>query len=143
MSRLIHPTGVMDREYLIVDDEPDLCWVLKSLLTSKGLHCQIAQTAQAALDLMKSHRFQIALLDVTLPDMNGLELARRLHQLDPFLRFVVISGYLSKETAAGIKVCAEGPICACINKPFLHDEILGVIQHLAAGEGARAQEAAG
>ena len=86
----------MNREYLIVDDEPDLCWALKNLLTSKGLPCQEAQTAQAALDLMKTHRFQLAFLDVTLPDMNGLELARHLRKLDPFLRFVIVSGYISK-----------------------------------------------
>jgi len=139
---MIHPTGVMEREYLIVDDEPDLCWVLKNLLTSKGLRCQTAETAQAALALMQGHRFQLALLDVTLPDMNGLELARRLHQLDPLLRFVIISGYLSTETTAAVRVRAEGPICACINKPFLHEEILGVIRHLAPGDGARPQQAA-
>ena len=90
----------MNREYLIVDDEADLCWALENLLASKGLAFQTAQTAQAALDLMKDHRFHLAFLDVTLPDMNGLALARRLRQLDPSLRFVIVSGYLSKEAAA-------------------------------------------
>ncbi len=127
----------MNREYLIVDDEPDLCWVLEHLLTSHGLPCQTAQTAQAALDLMKAHRFRLAFLDVTLPDMNGLELARLLRKLDPFLRFVIVSGYLSREAAAVAQAQANGLICACINKPFLHQEILGVIRHLAAADAAR------
>jgi DNA-binding NtrC family response regulator len=128
----------MNLEYLIVDDEPDLCWALENLLTSQGLPCQKAHTAQAALDLMKSHRFQLAFLDVTLPDMNGLELARRLHKLDPLLRFVIVSGYLSKEVAAAAAQAGpEGPICACIIKPFLHEEILGVIKNLAAADAAR------
>jgi DNA-binding NtrC family response regulator len=123
----------MNREYLIVDDEPGVCWALEYLLTSKGLPCQKAQTAQAALDLMKTHRFQLVFLDVTLPDMNGLELARRLHKLDPFLRFVIVSGFLSKEAAAAAQV--EELICACINKPFLHEEILRVIgESVARGE---------
>ncbi|MGA2541787.1 MAG: response regulator [Verrucomicrobiota bacterium] len=127
----------MNHEYLIVDDEPDLCWALENLLSSKGLPCQKAQTAQAALDLMKAHRFQLAFLDVTLPDMNGLELARRLRNLDPFLRVVIVSGYLSKEAAAMAQAQAEGLICACINKPFLHEEILRVIQDLAPADRAR------
>ena len=97
----------MNREYLIVDDEPDLCWALENLLASKGLPCQTARTAQAALDLMKTHRFQLAFLDVTLPDMNGLELARRLRKLDPFLRFVIVSGYLNNEAAAVAQAKAE------------------------------------
>ena len=124
----------MNGEYLIVDDESGVCWALEYLLTSKGLPCQKAQTAQAALDLMKAHRFHLVFLDVTLPDMNGLELARRLHDLDPLLRFVIVSGFLSREAAAAAQV--EGLICACINKPFLHEEILSVLEDLAAADGA-------
>jgi DNA-binding NtrC family response regulator len=127
----------MNREYLIVDDEPDLCWVLENLLASKGLPCQKAPTAQAALELMNAHRFQLAFLDVTLPDMNGLELARHLRKLDPLLRFVIVSGYVSKEAAAVAQAQAEGLICAFINKPFLHEEILGVIEDLTAADAAR------
>jgi DNA-binding NtrC family response regulator len=127
----------MSREYLIVDDEPDLCWALENLLTSKGLPCHKAQTAQAALDLMKAHQFQLAFLDVTLPDMNGLELARQLRKLDPCLRFVIVSGYLSKEAEAVAQAQAEGLICAFINKPFLHEEILSAIENLTAADGAR------
>ena len=126
----------MSREYLIVDDEPDLCWALENLLISKGMPCQKAHTAQAALDLMKEHRFQLAFLDVTLPDMDGLELARRLRKLDPSLRFVIVSGYLNNEAVAVAQAQAEGLICACINKPFLHEEILSVIEDLAAEDGA-------
>jgi len=127
----------MNLEYLIVDDEPDLCWALENLLKAQGLPCQKAQTAQAALDLMTTHRFQLAFLDVTLPDMNGLELARRLHKLDPLLRFVIVSGYLSKEVAAAAaQAGAQGPICACINKPFLHEQILGLIKNLPAADAA-------
>ncbi len=127
----------MNREYLIVDDEPDLCWALENLLTSKGLRCQKALSAQAALDLMKDHRFQLAFLDVTLPDMSGLELATRLHKLDSSLRFVIVSGFVSWEAAVAAQVQVEGRICACINKPFRHEEILGVIENLAAADGAR------
>ncbi len=113
----------MNREYLIVDDEPDLCWALENLLTSKGLRCQKALSAQAALDLMKDHRFQLAFLDVTLPDMSGLELATRLHKLDSSLRFVIVSGFVSREAAVAAQVQVEGRICACINKPFRHEEV--------------------
>src|SRR5271157_854318 len=126
----------MNREYLIVDDEPGVCWALEYLLTCKGLPCQKAQTAHAALDLMKTHRFQLAFLDVTLPDMNGLELARQLRKLDPFLRFVIVSGYLNNEAAAVAQARAEGLISACISKPFLHEEILRVIGVLTAADGA-------
>jgi DNA-binding NtrC family response regulator len=122
----------MKEEYLIVDDEPDLCWALEHLLTSKGRSCQKVHTAQGALDLMKTHRFQLAFLDLTLPDMSGLELARRLRLLDPLLRFVIVSGYLSKEAAAA-QDQEQGLIWAAFNKPFLHEEILRLIEQTEAG----------
>jgi CheY-like chemotaxis protein len=109
---------------------------LENLLASKGLPCQTAQTAQATLELMKTHRFQLAFLDVTLPDMNGLELAARLRKVDPLLRFVIVSGYLNNEAVAVAQTQAEGLISACISKPFLHEEILRVVADLAAAHGA-------
>jgi CheY-like chemotaxis protein len=85
---------------------------------------------------MKTHRFQLAFLDVTLPDMNGLELAARLRKLDPLLRFVIVSGYLNNEASAVARSQAERLISAFISKPFLHEEILRVIADLAAAHGA-------
>jgi hypothetical protein len=52
--------------------------------------------------------------------------------LDPCLRFVIVSGFLSKEAAAMALAQAEGLICACINKLFLHEEILSVLDDLPA-----------
>jgi len=128
-------------ECLIVDDEPDLCWALERLVTSKGLPCQVALTAQAALDLVKAHRFSLAFLDVTMPDMNGLDLAKCLRKSDPLLRIVILSGYLSNEAATVALARREGLIWAYFKKPFSHEEILQVIQDLAATE-PRAQEPA-
>ena len=125
----------MNGEFLIVDDEPDICWALEHILTSKGWPCQKALTAQAALDLMKHHRFHLAFLDVTLHDMNGFELAKRLHEMDPHLRFVLISGCFPKNPGLAAQDQNEGQFCARINKPFLHEEIFGVIEGFA-GEAA-------
>jgi len=116
-----------------VDDEPDLCWLLSHVLALAGLSFQTALTAHAALDLMKHHRFQLAFLDLTLPDMNGVELARRLRLSDPLLHMVIISGYLSVHAAALDQILEEGLICACLTKPLLHEEILGVIREMGDG----------
>jgi len=86
--------------------------------------------------LMQAHRFRLALLDVTLPDMNGLNLARSLRKLDPCLHIVILSGYLSNEAAAVPLARREGLISAYFNKPFLHDKILRVIEDLMATEPA-------
>jgi DNA-binding NtrC family response regulator len=118
----------MNGEYLIVDDEPDICWVLEHILASKGMRCQKALTAQAALDLMKYHRFQLAFLDVALPDMNGFELAKRLHEMDPSMRYVFISGHFPENPRIVAQTQNGELSCTCINKPFLHEEIFGIIK---------------
>ena len=63
---------------LIVDDEPDMCWALEHLLNQRGYVTRKALTAPEALILMERHRFACAFLDAKLPDMDGLELARRI-----------------------------------------------------------------
>jgi FixJ family two-component response regulator len=62
--------------------------------------------------------------------MNGLELAARLRELDPSLRIVIVSGCLSTEAAALARSQARGLICAFLNKPFLHQDILALIGNL-------------
>ena len=126
----------MNREYLIVDDEPDVCWVIENILASKGLRCQTALTVQAALDLMKGHRFHLAILDVALPGMNGFELAKHLREIDPSMRLVFISGCFPENPGITAQIPNGERFCAWITKPFLNEKILEVIEELTATGGA-------
>jgi DNA-binding NtrC family response regulator len=80
-------------QILIVDDEPDMCWALEKLFNSRGFVTQKALSAQEALELMAQHHFGRAFLDAKLPDMDGLELARRLLEMAPEIRIIMVSGY--------------------------------------------------
>jgi DNA-binding NtrC family response regulator len=126
----------MNGEYLIVDDEPDICWALEHILAAKGQRCQKAQTAQAALELMKDRRFLLAFLDVALPDMNGFELSKRLRKMDPSMRFVFISGHFQENPENAAQIQNGDQLCACINKPFRHEEIFDVIEGNTPADGA-------
>ncbi|MGA2446553.1 MAG: response regulator [Opitutaceae bacterium] len=126
----------MNREYLIVDDEPDVCWAFENILALKGLRCQRALSTQAALDLMKHHRFHLAFLDVALPGtVNGFELAKRLREMDPSMRLVFVSGCFPEDPGIAAQIQNGERFCACITKPFLNEKILEVIKELAATEG--------
>ncbi len=113
--------------FLIVDDEPDMCWALESLLKNEGLSCKKALNAHEALALMESGGFRLAFLDAKLPDMDGIELAKRIRQLDPAIRIVMISGYFYKEDDAVQEALSEGLICGFLSKPFLHEEVRKLI----------------
>ncbi|HEY9074282.1 MAG TPA: response regulator [Desulfobaccales bacterium] len=115
------------KQILIVDDEPDMCWALEHLLHNQGFDTRKALSAQEALQLMTAHRFGHAFLDAKLPDMDGLELARRLLQVAPEMRIVMVSGYFYRDDVSIQEAIAQGLINDFISKPFLREDILKVL----------------
>ena len=69
-----------NRVILIVDDEPDMCWVLEHVLASRGLVTRKALGARETLKLVEQQSFACVFLDAKLPDMDGLELARGIRE---------------------------------------------------------------
>jgi len=113
---------------LIVDDEPDMCWALEHLLNKQGYVTRNALTALEALTLMERHRFACAFLDAKLPDMDGLELARRIRERAPDMRLLMVSGYFYRDDVSIQEAIAQGVIIDFISKPFLQEEILRVLK---------------
>nr|WP_281411937.1 response regulator [Motiliproteus sediminis] len=78
---------------MIIDDEPALCAGLSSFLEDEGIGVQIAASGAEALALAEQNNgLQLCILDMRLPDIDGNQLALRLHQLDPSLRFLIHTG---------------------------------------------------
>jgi CheY-like chemotaxis protein len=113
---------------LIVDDEPDMGWALEHLLHSQGFVTQKALSSQEALNLMEQHHFACAFLDAKLPDMDGLELARRIREIAPGTRIIMVSGYFYRDDVSIQDAITRGLIVDFISKPFLREEILRVLQ---------------
>ena len=115
-------------QILIVDDEPDMCWALEHMLSNQGVIIRKALSAQAALELMGQHRFGRAFLDAKLPDMDGLELARRLLEIAPQIRIMMVSGYFYRDDVSIQEAITQGLIRGFISKPFLQAEILKALK---------------
>jgi CheY-like chemotaxis protein len=115
-------------QILIVDGEPDMCWALEHLLNQQGYVTRKALTALEALRLMARHRFTWALLDAKLPDMDGLELARRLRKRAPDMRVMMVSGYYYRDDVSIQEAIAQGVIVDLISKPFLQEEIPRILE---------------
>ncbi len=115
-------------QILIVDDEPDMCWALEHLLHKQGFVTQRALSAQEALQLIEQHRFAHVFLDAKLPDMDGLELARRLLEMAPGMHIVMVSGYFYRDDVFIQDAVSQGLINGFISKPFLQEEILRVLK---------------
>jgi len=115
-----------DKVFLIVDDEPDMCWALDSILKKNGFLSKKAFNGQDALKLIKENRFELIFLDAKLPDIEGLELARQIREIDPFIRIVIVSGYFYRDDIDIQQAMAEGSISGFIDKPFNHDDIVKI-----------------
>ena len=86
---------------------------------------------QEAIALTESNKFGMAFLDAKLPDIDGLELARKLRKTNAHLPIVIVSGYFYQDDPTIEGVLQEGLIDAFVGKPFDHDEIVSVITRYA------------
>jgi DNA-binding NtrC family response regulator len=120
----------MNKKYapiLVVDDEPEMCWILENIIRKTGLACMTALSAREAITLTESNKFVMAFLDAKLPDIDGLLLARKLRKTNAHLPIVIVSGYFYPDDPTIKVALQEGLIAAFIGKPFDHDEIVSVI----------------
>ncbi|MBN2706816.1 MAG: PAS domain S-box protein [Deltaproteobacteria bacterium] len=94
------PLGRGER-VLIVEDEPGIREMLQSLLERLQYRVLAAKTPGEALELARGHRDEISLLitDVVMPEMNGNELAGKMHELCPTLKIMFMSGYTANVIA--------------------------------------------
>jgi two-component system, NtrC family, response regulator HydG len=129
-SQVMHPPrGGEDLEaqgkVLIVDDELSVRDSLGKWFREEGYEIGTAESASDALTRMAEKRWDIALLDIKMHGTDGIELQRRLHELDPSLVVIMMTGYASVETAvAALKNGAYD----YVSKPLDPDEIAHLVK---------------
>lgn len=87
---------------LVVDDEPDTCANLSDILTDQGYHVDVAYDGLAALELIKNKVYDLALLDLKMPGIDGLELYRRIRMISADTVAIVVTAYASSSTATAV-----------------------------------------
>jgi DNA-binding NtrC family response regulator len=90
------PTGP---SILVVDDEVDTCRNLSDILTDLGYHVDIAHDGPSALELVRRHPYDVALLDLRMPGMDGLTLHREIKKLRAGTVALIVSAYASSAVA--------------------------------------------
>jgi DNA-binding NtrC family response regulator len=106
---------------LVVDDEAEIREGLEALLNSESFEVTLAETGEAGLQKLEERPFDLLLLDVSLPDRNGLELLREIHRRDPYLSVILITAFGSIDMArAAFKSGAQD----YITKPWSNDELI-------------------
>jgi DNA-binding NtrC family response regulator len=109
---------------LIVDDETVVRDSLGKWFSEEGYAVETAATAREALLKLPSERWDLALVDIKMPGMDGLELQRKVHEVDPEIIIIIMTGYASVETA--VQALKDGAY-DYIMKPFDPDDLSHVI----------------
>jgi DNA-binding NtrC family response regulator len=111
---------------LIVDDETIVRDSLGKWFAEEGYQVGTAQSAAEALTRLGGRRWDLALVDIKMPGTDGIELQRRLHEIDPELTVIIMTGYASVETA--VQSLKNGAY-DYVTKPFDPDEISHLVRN--------------
>jgi DNA-binding NtrC family response regulator len=128
----------LNHRVLIVDDDRDICLLLSRLMRGEGLTSHVAHDGESALKLVRSQRPDALLLDLKMPGMDGMEVLRRVKELDTNLPVVLITGHAD---IAGSVAAIKAGAFDYLAKPFEHPEVTQVVRR-ALAQRAKGQVAA-
>jgi DNA-binding NtrC family response regulator len=112
------------QKILIIDDDTYILNSFTKVLTKKGFEVETAETGKQALDKIKQNSFDVALIDVCLPDMEGTELLSKVKkELEKTVK-IMLTGHPSVKTSE--KATFEGADTYIV-KPIKMDELVSVI----------------
>ena len=117
----------MKAHILVVDDEKLIRWSLNQRLTKEGHVCKEAADGAEARALLQKEQFDLVLLDLRLPDVDGMTLYRDIQQNTPELPVVMITAYSTVDTA--VEALKAG-VQDYIAKPFNMDELTLTVDHV-------------
>ncbi len=97
-----------DGRVLLVDDEEDFIRLLAERMEARGLKVQVAFDGATALQLAGQEPFDAVVLDMVMPEMDGMETLRRLREMNPELQVIMLTGYADLQK--GIEAIKQGAV---------------------------------
>ncbi len=105
---------------LIIDDEPNIAELCRRILNEEGLETSVATTAKEGLRLFERSKPDIVLLDMMLPEMNGMQVLEKMKKQESHAQIIIITAYATIGNAVeAIKAGAFD----YLSKPFMPDEL--------------------
>ncbi len=115
-------------DMLIVDDEVGLTLNLQDVLTREGYQTVVAHDGETALAFCRDKAFDLALVDIKLPGMSGIELVDKLADLSPERACIIITAYASPHTT--IAALRRTSVATCETKPLNMDRLLSLVKQM-------------
>ncbi len=112
---------------LIVDDEDDLRELLSHVLSAQGYEIQSASNGEDAISTLKRESFDLALLDIQMPKMNGIQVLRFITEHSPATKTIMLTGFADLKNAMDAREFGARDF---ISKPYKLDDVLSTIRQV-------------
>jgi UDP-3-O-acyl N-acetylglucosamine deacetylase len=140
MTQVIPSQKQRDNIILIVDDEESIRLTISQVLQDEGYTTVVAEDGAKALEFISKTIPDLVILDIWMPEMDGIEVLRQIKRIDPDIAVLMISGHASIATAVESTRLGAADF---IEKPFDLEEVLAAVQrYIGAPSPIKAAEAA-
>jgi DNA-binding NtrC family response regulator len=113
------------KRILVVDDDKYILKTFKAILELRGYRVHVAESGKEALEMFGNNFYNLALLDIKLPDMEGTELLAKMHAIKPQIMKIMVTGYASLDNAI---LSLNSGADAYIMKPVMPEKLIEVIE---------------
>lgn len=120
------PDGAM---ILVVDDDENLCANMKNVLDNIGYRVSVAYNGNTAIEKAQENDFDIIILDMKLPSLNGLEVYLAIRKIRPNVVVIIITGY-PKEMGDLAQEAVQKGAYICLEKPIDMDDLLSMLEQV-------------
>ncbi|GAH05032.1 unnamed protein product, partial [marine sediment metagenome] len=114
------------KRILVVEDEPAICELCRRVLAGEGFEVDIAVNGKVAQDMIEDKKYDLFLIDIRLPEMDGKELYKWIHDvhLELINRVIFTTGsVIGGDTQTFLEQTAK----PCLDKPFTPDELQTIV----------------
>ncbi|MFA6450072.1 MAG: response regulator [bacterium] len=112
------------KNVLVIDDEYYVCKSVQKILASEEIKTEISTSGNDGLSKARARSFDLAIVDVQMPEINGFEVVRSLRKLRPEMPVIITSGFNTPQIKEQATLSGAGDF---IPKPFTPDEVLDVV----------------
>lgn len=114
---------------LIIDDDPNVCEILRDVLNFKGYKVAIKNSGKNAIEFARENSVDVTLIDIRMPALNGLETYVELKKNKPDIHAVMMTGFRI-ETQDIVKKAMDQNAYSCLYKPLDMDKVIDTVNQL-------------
>ena len=116
---------------LVVDDNEDLLDTFAMILKRRGFSVETADNGASAVDKFKDHSFDVTLMDIVMPEMNGVEASRMIREIQPEASIILMTAYSDEDL---IQIARDEGVRQIVHKPIRIEQLIEIIKEAAADQ---------